>query len=1098
MPDESLNAWLAGVAARAAGLAERRAGAAEPVRSEESDRLAQERLDLWLKLVGRGDAKLLDRRLAWEGLDRTTAATWLGGVRAPDGDRPLPAWTAPLRASLEAGFADADRAWIDDPARRPACYLAGQELAFEEVFVPFVVTAGIQARAAVGPAAQLLAPAAWLALERHLLAFLSRRSERALFLEFSIERQAARFAAQVTGTDPDAVVVPGARDRYRAFVRRLWAERGLLDFLGEYCVLARQLGTLVQLWVEAVAEFLARLQADLPELRREFCAGREPGLVTELAPFLSDRHFRGRGVMALTFASGDRVVYKPKGLSAETAYYALLDWCNARRPPLPLKVLRVLDRGTHGWVESVEALPCADEAAVRRYYTRAGMFLALAYALEATDCHYENIIACGEHPMLIDLETLLHGRPRPESGRIEGAHELASQQMQDSVLRTMFLPRWEFGPNGESYDISGLGGGAGMATPFRTAVWREINTDTMTLAEEPIQTQGDTNTPRLRGEPVRYTDYLPELIAGFTEMYRWVLARRGELLAADGPLERGGLKRQRLRYLLRHTKVYFSLLKNSAQPDRLRDGAAAAIHFDVLARAFLGDERPPAAWPVVAFETAGLMLLDVPFFHAMADSRALHPGTEPPIPDFFLESGAAALDRRLALLSEKDLEQQLLFIKSALHAREALAHTLTARSGRDEQPAPENPPPLTPERCREIADEIGGELARRAVRSESARSATWVSFEFIESAGRYELLPMGYRLYEGITGPALFLGALAAETGRDDYRGLAGMALFSLRQGLREAPDKIAAELGVGAGMGLGSIVYALTRLATSLDQPELRDDARRAAALLTPGRIAADRRFDLLFGAAGALLVLLASPDLEPEADWRARIAACGDHLLKHRAAAANGLRAWPTGDGGALLTGFSHGAAGIAYALARAAAVTGREDFLAAAREAVRYENSQFSVEQANWLDHRELPESAAGMPLCSWCHGAPGILLGRAAGLPWLDDGEIRTDLERGAAAIRAHRIEFIDQLCCGNLGRAEILGAAGTLAGRPEWLEAGRRLSARVAARAGRAENFGVNWRGGPFHAGFFQGVTGIGYHFLRLAHPERHPCVLLWQ
>ena len=1098
MPDGSLNAWLAAVAARAASLAERRGGAAEPVRSDESDRLARERLELWLKLVGRGDPKLLDRRLAWEGLDRASGAAWLGDMRPPAGDRPLPAWTEPLRAALEAGFADPDLAWIDDPARRPACYLAGQELAFEEVFVPFIVTATRRVREVAGADAGVLAPAAWQALERHLLAFLSRRSERALFLEFSIERQAARFAAQVTGQDPDAVVVPGGRDRYRAFVRRLYAGRGLQDFLGEYCVLARQLGTLVQLWVEAVAEFLARLRADLPELQREFCAGREPGVVTDLAPFLSDRHFRGRGVMALRFAGGDRVVYKPKGLSAETAYYALLEWCNARRPPLPFKVLRVLDRGTHGWVECVEPRPCADEAAVRRYYTRAGMFLALAYALEATDCHYENIIACGEHPMLIDLETLLHGRPRPESGRIEGAHELASQQMQDSVLRTMFLPRWEFGPNGESYDISGLGGGAGMATPFRAAVWRDLNTDSMALAEEPIKTQGDTNLPRLNGEPVRYTDYLPELIAGFTGMYRWLLARRADLLAADGPLERGGLKRQRLRYLLRHTKVYFSLLKNSAQPDRLRDGAVAAIHFDVLARAFLGDERPPAAWPVVAFEVAGLMLLDVPFFHAVADSRDLYPGAEPPIPDFFLESGAAALDRRLAMLGEKDLEQQLLFLKSALHAREALAHTLAARAGRDEEPAPENPPPLTSQRCRELAEEIGAELAQRAVRSESARSATWVSFEFIESAGRYELLPMGYRLYEGITGPALFLTALAAETGRDDYRGLAAAAVFSLRQGLRDAPAKIAADLGVGAGMGLGSILYALARLAAGLDRPELRDDARRAAALLSPEAVAADRRFDLLFGAAGALLALLAVPDLEPEADWRARMTSCGEHLLRHRVAAPNGLRAWPTGDGGALLTGFSHGTAGIAYALARAAAVTGREDFLAAAREAVRYENSQYSEAEGNWLDHRELPAGATGMPLCSWCHGAPGILLGRAAGLPWMDDAEIRADLERGAAATRAHRLEFIDQLCCGNLGRAEILCTAGRIAGRPEWVEAGRMISARIAARAGKAGNLGVNWRGGPFHAGFFQGLTGLGYHFLRLARPERHPCILLWQ
>ena len=151
---------------------------------------------------------------------------------------------------------------------------------------------------------------------------------------------------------------------------------------------------------------------------------------------------------------------------------------------------------------------------------------------------------------------------------------------------------------------------------------------------------------------------------------------------------RSGLQRQRLRYLLRHTRIYFSLLKNSAQPDRLRDGAAAGIHFDVLARAFLGDERPPAAWPVVAYEEAGLMLLDVPFFHATADSRDLLLGEEGAIADFFQESGYAALGRRLAALGEKDLDQQLLFIKSALHAREAWAPAGGA-GGTRRGPAPE-------------------------------------------------------------------------------------------------------------------------------------------------------------------------------------------------------------------------------------------------------------------------------------------------------------------------------------------------------------------------------------------------------------------------
>ena len=40
-----------------------------------------------------------------------------------------------------------------------------------------------------------------------------------------------------------------------------------------------------------------------------------------------------------------------------------------------------------------------------RFYRRQGALLALLYALEATDFHAENLIASGEFPVLIDLET---------------------------------------------------------------------------------------------------------------------------------------------------------------------------------------------------------------------------------------------------------------------------------------------------------------------------------------------------------------------------------------------------------------------------------------------------------------------------------------------------------------------------------------------------------------------------------------------------------------------------------------------------------------------------------------------------------------------
>ena len=70
----------------------------------------------------------------------------------------------------------------------------------------------------------------------------------------------------------------------------------------EYPVLARRLGRISQLWVEANAEFLGRLEADMPELERLF-GDEEFGNVVELKPSLSDPHRGRRSVVALMFAS---------------------------------------------------------------------------------------------------------------------------------------------------------------------------------------------------------------------------------------------------------------------------------------------------------------------------------------------------------------------------------------------------------------------------------------------------------------------------------------------------------------------------------------------------------------------------------------------------------------------------------------------------------------------------------------------------------------------------------------------------------------------------------------------------------------------------
>jgi lantibiotic modifying enzyme len=65
--------------------------------------------------------------------------------------------------------------------------------------------------------------------------------------------------------------------------------------------------------------------------------------------------------------------------------------------------------------------------------------------------------------------------------------------------------------------------------------------------------------------------------------------------------------------------------------------------------------------------------------------------------------------------------------------------------------------------------------------------------------------------------------------------------------------------------------------------------------------------------------------------------------------------------------LTGFSHGAAGMAAALAKLAQASGESRFADAAQRALGYERSVFVAERGNWPDFRSTTEPDAFM--VSW---------------------------------------------------------------------------------------------------------------------------------
>jgi type 2 lantibiotic biosynthesis protein LanM len=1076
---------------RASTVDERLSGDFSPIGGDEA--LVDERLEAWCRALGKGDWDRLERRLAWDGLDLETIRPALGPVRLRDGSSP-PEWAELLAEALrlapperreEAGDAwPAEMGFLD----------AEDPLPFEELLAPFVLVARDRLASRKAACGGLLSEAAQATLERALLRSLSPASNELLLTQFEAMR-----AQEQSSWDRlfSLAREPEGRSLYRQFVRRL-AEGGLARLFLQYPVLARRLGKISHLWVETSAEFLGRLEADMPELERLF-GGEELGNVVELEPSLSDPHRGRRSVVAMTFASGRKLVYKPKDMGTEAAYNRLLAWLNERGAPLPFKVLEVLDRSTHGWVEFVEHLPCLDQDEARRYYERAGMLLCLFYVLEGTDCHRENIIASGEYPMLIDTETLMHHRARAIVPHDENAQTEAFEQVGHSVLRTGLLPRWELSADERTaYNISGLGEADEQMLAMRTPEWARVNTDRMAVESAPVRLPVRGNVPRLGDAPLSLQEHSPQVVDGFRRMYRFLLDHRDALLGSD-PLHE--LAHEQVRFVFRATRVYGLLLRNLQNRLYLRDGVDQSIQLEQLGRAQVPprdavdepDEKP-LFWPVFAAERRAMEESDIPFFTARASDDALivSPGEE--IEGCLQEPSFDLVLSVLEGLGDDDLEKQVAFIEGSMYAhlaRETRASRPVMFTG--EEDGSDEPP--SNEAFVAPALNLAEEIRSRAIRAEDG-SAAWIAPQYLVQAERYQLQPMDYNLYGGTGGVALFLAAAERFSPGSGYGELALSAVRPLQTELNRRPDRLAETVGIGGASGLGSVAYSLLRVSSLLDEPALLEEARRIALLISEERIASDQVLDVIGGAAGTILGLTALYEAFPDREILERAIACGEHLLETRTENETGHRAWVT-DEDRRISGFSHGTAGIAYALLRLYEHTEDARLVEAAKEAIAYEDTLYSPEARNWVDSAEPGKPAYRW---QWCRGAPGIGLARLGGLSVLDTGQVREDLELALQTTLEFGVQGVDHPCCGSMGRAEVLLASGRRLSRPELEEAARARAWRVVTRAERTDGFVLH----PMlpkqvdNPGFFQGTAGIGYELLRMARPDLLPSVLLWE
>ena len=308
-------------------------------------------------------------------------------------------------------------------------------------------------------------------------------------------------------------------------------------------------------------------------------------------------------------------------------------------------------------------------------------------------------------------------------------------------------------------------------------------------------------------------------------------------------------------------------------------------------------------------------------------------------------------------------------------------------------------------------------------------------------------------LYTGLAGIAAALAAWASVTGDQ-------AAAKSASEAVIEIIDAVAAGTGSGARDIIEGDAGTLVVLA------ELGGDAARPAATLLADRLVAS-------------------------AIW------------------SDGGPDWMTGPAGAeiLAPNFSHGTAGVAFALARASTALDRPDLLdIAAAAGQRLISLGLAPDGTLAVPVRIPPKPGWPALAYGWCHGPAGTVRLFQL-LAQLQETPVWTDAVAGClAAIRSSGLParlypgFWDNIgrCCGTAGVGELALDRYQETSDPDWLNFADELARDVLSRQ-IADSAGVRWSNTEFRAdppelppvvGLMHGAAGIAAWLLRLARVHR--------
>ncbi|WPV66366.1 lanthionine synthetase LanC family protein [Chitinophaga sp. LS1] len=295
---------------------------------------------------------------------------------------------------------------------------------------------------------------------------------------------------------------------------------------------------------------------------------------------------------------------------------------------------------------------------------------------------------------------------------------------------------------------------------------------------------------------------------------------------------------------------------------------------------------------------------------------------------------------------------------------------------------------------------------------------------------------------------------------------------------------------------GISGIIYTCIKIYNATGKQHYLDKALEIARMHRPA-FTVIREMDLLTGAAGILLVMTLLFHHSNEADIQEIVHQIIQLLIADARISKKGLK-W---DHHKLafdsLTGLSHGAAGIAYALMQTGHYFKYDGLVFMAEKALEYEMQYYLPDRKNWLDIRvgarrynlhdaqnwRLEVFFPELKLVnSWAHGAAGISLSRMYAYNITGKHEYNQQAQSGIqyclADLANTRADYT--LCSGSVGLVPLLLRSGQ-----QHYDVIHNIFLAANELYFTTGGFNQFIETSPQDAGLFSGKAGVGYMLIQL-------------